>query len=278
MNVVSIIISLLLFLLLATALYKGIFQRNKINNPYTSEFEDITSGNKPNTDGRNPITQTKEKVQQESTNEELSKQVQINKEISNSKTLDSSASEHQKLIFDEQASTEFQNVDDEFSNTATFDNIQETEVTFDETKLSEEPQLFDELTNYTEENGVEDSKIFEELKDFSADNLQGEIFDETVEVPEVNEEPKLFEEPEDFSADNLQGESFEEVVEVPEVKEKSQLFEEPTKFTEEDVQGEGFDDLLEPESFNDNLKETEEFSKEKIHLKPLDSPNDEPRT
>lgn len=64
-TIVSYIIVLLLLILLGTALYKGVFQKNKINNPYTSELEDITTGTKPHMDGRNPIQQTKEKVQQE---------------------------------------------------------------------------------------------------------------------------------------------------------------------------------------------------------------------
>lgn len=64
MTIISIIIALLLFTLLGTALYKGIFRRNKINNPYTSQFEDITAGTKPTMDGHNPIEQTKEKVEQ----------------------------------------------------------------------------------------------------------------------------------------------------------------------------------------------------------------------
>lgn len=74
MNGVSIIISILLLLLLGTALYKGIYRRNKINNPYTSDFEDMVQGNRPTMDGRNPITQTKEKVQQEIKGEEITEQ------------------------------------------------------------------------------------------------------------------------------------------------------------------------------------------------------------
>lgn len=74
MNIVSIIISILLLLLLGTALYKGIFHKNKINNPYSSDFEDMTQGTKPTMDGKNPITQTKEKVQQEIKNENFNEQ------------------------------------------------------------------------------------------------------------------------------------------------------------------------------------------------------------
>lgn len=70
MTIISVTIALLLFGLLATALYKGIFHKNKINNPYTSQFEDITAGTKPTMDGHNPIEQTKEKVEQKTTFEE----------------------------------------------------------------------------------------------------------------------------------------------------------------------------------------------------------------
>lgn len=70
MMIISITIALLLFALLGTALYKGIFRRNKINNPYTSQFEDITAGTKPTMDGHDPIEQTKEKVEQKTTFEE----------------------------------------------------------------------------------------------------------------------------------------------------------------------------------------------------------------
>lgn len=60
-----VVLTILLMALLGLALYKGIFKKNKMNNPYSSEFEDITAGTKPDMDGKNPLAITQEKVQQE---------------------------------------------------------------------------------------------------------------------------------------------------------------------------------------------------------------------
>lgn len=63
-----------MLLLLGTALYKGIYRRNKINNPYNSQFEEMTTGLKPTIDGRNPVEESKEKVQQEIKSVEVNEQ------------------------------------------------------------------------------------------------------------------------------------------------------------------------------------------------------------
>ncbi|MBQ0137664.1 MAG: hypothetical protein KBT36_00030 [Kurthia sp.] len=309
MNGVSIIIALLLFLLLGTALYKGIFRRNKINNPYTSEFEDITSGNKPTMDGRNPITQTKEKVQQETKDEDLLKINQANEQLMHPQSLDDLTEEQQTTVLDEHASNEFQNVNNEFSHAGTLDDIEEvqaetfdkiepTDTAFNETAAKDEmtTDFTDEdqtvATNFEENVAAEltaeaQAEIYEEpTTEILGEGFEGPVeeeptsFEELAQEEEVNAfepEPTSFhpdmEEPEELSPEVI-GEGFEGPEEAEPTSFEELAQEEDTKALDQfvDEQAEKTEDFAEADPLNERFKETEDFNKEQVNLKNKDEP------
>lgn len=57
-------ISLLLVILVIFVIFRYLFRHNKADHIY-APFDEATSGTRPEMDGRNPISQTREKVQQE---------------------------------------------------------------------------------------------------------------------------------------------------------------------------------------------------------------------